>query len=411
MEKEDLKKYCELIVKAGVNLYEGQNLAIGCGIRNADFALMLADTAYECGAGYVDIIFNSNELTRSRVDHAKKAANINFMPNYPISRGFEQIANDWAFIRIDNLEEINVLKSLDANILSTITKNEQSALKAMSKAIASAKIAWCIVAAPGLNWAAKVFDSEPYSELENKLWDSLTKILRLDKPNPVKEWKNLGKKLVKRGNLLTDLKIDKLVFTGPDTDLEIGLTRNAVWRGGLVKAQNGREFIPNLPTEEVFTCPDFSRTNGKVKVTKPVKVLENLLTGIWFEFKDGKVVDFGTDDNREILEKYFEIDEGASYLGEVALVDINSEVYKSGLILNSILYDENAACHIALGRGIPMCFSNKDEIITPADMKLNKCNESVVHTDFMIGSEFINVRATDYDGLEHQIIKDGLFVI
>lgn len=411
MEKIELQKYCELIIKAGVNLYEGQCLAIGCGIKNAEFALMLADTAYANGAAYVDVIFSSNELTKSRVINSKNNDDINFIPNYPINRSYEQIANDWAFIRIDNLEELNVLKSVDPNIFSTIIKNEQNSNKAMSLAISNAKIAWCIVAAPGINWAAKVYDSEPYKELENKLWENLVKIMHLDKSDPVSEWRRHGKKLSERGNMLSKMKIDKLHFTGPDTDLEIGLTKNSIWKGGQVIAQNGREFIPNLPTEEVFTCPDFSRTNGKVKVTKPVKVLENLLTGIWFEFKDGKVINFGADDKKDILEKYFEIDEGASYLGEVALVDINSEVHKSGLIFNSILYDENAACHIALGRGIPMCFSNKDEIITTEDMKKNKCNYSVVHTDFMIGSDKINVKAIDFDGKEIQIIKEGLFSI
>ncbi|MBS1517742.1 MAG: aminopeptidase [Bacteroidetes bacterium] len=411
MEKEYLKKYCELILKTGVNLYEGQCLAIGCGIRNADFALMLADTAYENGAMYVDVMFNSNELTKSRIQNIKNKSFFEFMPTYPVNRGNEQIANDWAFIRIDNLEEINVLKSVSPDILSFIARNEQNAMKSVTKAISSSKIAWCIVAAPGINWAAKVYDSEPYTELENKLWDSLVKILRLDKPDPVKEWKIFGNKLKERGNMLTGMNLDKLIFSGPDTYLEIGLNRNSIWRGGQAKAQNGRDFIPNLPTEEVFTTPDYRRTNGKVKVTKPVKVLENLLTGIWFEFKDGKVVDFGADSNREILQKYFEIDEGASYLGEVALVDINSEVHKSGLIFNSILFDENAACHIALGRGIPMCFSNKDEIITPEDMKRNNCNYSMVHTDFMIGSEKVSVKAIDINGNEHQIIKDGLFTV
>ncbi|HQY19850.1 MAG TPA: aminopeptidase [Ignavibacteria bacterium] len=411
MEKVELQKYCDLIIKVGVNLYEGQCLAIGSGIKNADFALMLADTAYANGAAYVDVIFSSNELTKSRIINSKNIDDINFIPNYPINRSYEQIANDWAFIRIDNLEELNVLKSIDPNTLGIITKNEQTSHKSMSKAISSAKIAWCIVAAPGINWAAKVYDSEPYIELENKLWDSLVKIMRLDKADPVSEWRRHGKNLSERGNMLSKMKIDKLYFTGPDTDLEVGLTKNSIWKGGQVKAQNGREFIPNLPTEEVFTCPDFSRTNGKVKVTKPVKVLENLLTGIWFEFKDGKVINYGADDKRDILEKFFEMDEGASYLGEVALVDINSEVHKSGLIFNSILYDENAACHIALGRGIPMCFSNKDEIITTEDMKKNKCNYSVVHTDFMIGSDKINVKAIDFEGKEIQIIKDGLFTI
>ena len=189
------------------------------------------------------------------------------------------------------------------------------------------------------------------------------------------------------------------------------MNKNSLWLGGPAKAANGRSFLPNIPTEEVFITPDYRRTNGKVKVTKPVKVLENSLNGIWFEFKDGKVIDFGCDNNREILEKFVNTDEGARYLGEVALVDKSSEVHKSGYIFNSILYDENAACHIALGRGFASCFTNKDDLTTPEEMNKNGCNHSLVHTDFMIGSEVINVTGVTQDGKKVEIIKDGEFKI
>ena len=239
----------------------------------------------------------------------------------------------------------------------------------------------------------------------------LIRVLRLDKTDPVAEWKSLGEKLISRSKVLTEMNLDKLIFTGPGTDLEIGLNKGSFWLGGPAKAANGRAFLPNIPTEEVFITPDYNRTNGKVKVTKPVKVLENSLTGIWFEFKDGKVIDFGSDNCTDILEKFLNTDEGARFLGEVALVDKNSGVHRSGYIFNSILYDENAACHIALGRGFPSCFSNKDELITPEEMKKSGCNYSLVHTDFMIGSEVINVTGVTQDGKKVEIIKDGEFKI
>ncbi|HMQ68361.1 MAG TPA: aminopeptidase [Ignavibacteria bacterium] len=411
MKKEYIKKYCELLIKVGVNLYKGQSLMIGSSVQNSDFALELADTAYKAGAKHVEILYISNKLKKSKIDNTVNLVDLEYMPAFYINRIHEAIAGDWAFIRIDNLEEIDELKSADTEKLGIIIKKEQEINTPMSNAVSTGKICWCIVAAPGPNWAAKVFNAEPSEEITDKLSESLVKVLRLDKDDPVEEWRLLGKKLKERSDKLDALKIDKLIYKGPGTDLEIGLNKTSIWKAGFTKAQNGRAFIANIPTEEVFTTPDYKRTNGKVRVTKPVKVLENLLTGIWFEFKDGMITDFGADSKRELLEKFFATDEGAKYLGEAALVDKHSEVHKSGLIFNSILYDENAACHIALGRGISTCLTNKDELISPDEMMKNGCNYSIVHTDFMIGSDEINVTAVTQEGKEIGIIKMGEFVI
>lgn len=412
MNQEELKKYCELIIEVGVNLYPEQCLNINCGIKNYEFALLLAETAYKKGAKFVDFKTGSSMLTKNRIQYNSNPEDLEYIPSYLHARTNEMLANDWAFVSVDNLEEIDVLKEVDPGKFGAMIKKEQEAFKSMSKAFGSSKNPWTIVAAPGPVWASKVFNKPDLSEKNTEdLWKKLVPILRLDKKDPVEEWRLHGNKLVERSKILTEMKLDKLLFEGPGTELEIGLNKNTIWRGGNVKAQNGRMFIPNIPTEEVFTTPDFNRTNGKVRVTKPVKVLENLLTGIWFEFKNGKVTDYGTDSGKEILSNYFKTDDGASFLGEVALVDSSSEVFKSGLIFNSILYDENAACHIALGRGITMCFVNKDEMITPGDMKKNGCNYSLVHTDFMIGSDEINVTGFDKGGSKTEIIKKGVFKI
>ena len=408
MDNGSLKKYCELILEIGVNLYPDQCLNINCGPKNIDFAVMLAGTAYSKGAKYVDFQIISNRAKRNRIEENKNLDNLKFIPNYLTDKNNEMLANDWAYISIDNIEEIDELKSADADKFALMAKEEQTVFKRRSQLFGAAHNAWCIVAAPGPVWASKALSPDATTD---DLWKKLIPVLRLDKEDPVKEWKKSGNKLVERSNTMTGLNLNKLIFTGPGTNLEISLNKNSIWKGGFVKALNGRLFMPNIPTEEVFTTPDFRGTNGKVKVTKPVKVMENVLKGIWFEFRDGKIIDFGADNGRDILEKYFNIDEGAKYLGEVALVDKSSEVHKSGLIFNSILYDENAACHIALGSGITSCFRNKDELNTPGDMKNNGCNYSLVHTDFMIGSDEINVMGIDSDGKEIPVIKNGEFRI
>ncbi|MBS1515665.1 MAG: aminopeptidase [Bacteroidetes bacterium] len=411
MNKEYLKKYCEVIIKAGVNLYEGQSLVINSGARNFEFALMLGQTAYENGAKYVDLNLGSDYMRKFRIDNNKNSSDLEFIPNYTMTKANELLANDWASIKVDNTEEIDVLKDSDSSKFQIMSKAEHQAFSHLSKSLTSFRNVWTIVAVPGPKWAGRILNMEAGEKSERELWEKIIPIMRLDTENPVEEWKKHSENLVRRSKTLTELKLDKLVFTAPGTNLEIGINKTSVWRGGFATGVNGRKFIPNLPTEEVFTTPDFKRTNGKVRVTKPVKVLETQLYGIWFEFKDGKVVNFGADNNVEILEKYFKIDEGASYLGEVALVDGYSKVFESGLIFNSILYDENAACHIALGRGFTSCLSNGDELTNNEKMKAGGCNFSLVHTDFMIGSHEINVKGYTQSGEETAIITNGKFNI
>ncbi|MDQ3194736.1 MAG: aminopeptidase [Bacteroidota bacterium] len=409
MNEEYLKKYCELIIKVGVNLYKGQCLLINCGTGNSEFAVRLAETAYQYGAKYVEINIINNYLNRVRIDNTANEADLNYFPNYLIGRNYDFIANDWAMIRIDNLEEMDALSGVDPDKYGIFAKKEFEKNKAMSEAVTATKICWCIAAVPGPNWAAKVLNTSASDKVLNDFTEKWISVMRLDRKDPIAEWRMVCEKLIHRSGALNNMKLDKLIFSGEGTNLEIGLSANSVWKSGLNKAKNGREFLANIPTEEVFTTPDYKRTNGKVKVTKPVRVMEIQLTGIWFEFKEGKVIDFGADSQKEILEKYFSIDEGARCLGEVALVDKSSEVHKSGLIFNSILYDENAACHIALGKGIAMCFSNREELNTPDEMLKNGCNYSLVHTDFMIGSDDIGVTGVDFNGKETEIITNGEF--
>lgn len=411
MNKEYLKKYCDIIIKAGVNLYEGQSLVINCGVKNFDFGLLLGQTAYENGAKFVDLNLGSDYMRKFRIDNNKNTDDLSFIPNFALTKANELLANDWATIKIDNTEEIDVLKDSDSTKFQMMAKAEHQAYAHLSKSLTSFKNVWTIAAVPGVNWAGRILNTEANKEAEEKLWEKIIPIMRLDAKDPVEAWKTHAETLVRRSKFLTDLNLDRLVFTAPGTELEVGINKTSVWRGGFTTSASGRKFIPNLPTEEVFTTPDFRRTNGRAKVTKPVKVLETQIYGIWFEFKEGKVVNFGADNNVEILEKYFKIDEGASYLGEVALVDGYSKVFESGLIFNSILYDENAACHIALGRGFGSCLSNGQELTSNEELKKGGCNYSLVHTDFMIGSPEINVKGYTQTGEEVAIITNGKFNI
>ncbi len=407
MNKELIKKYSEVVIKKGINLYKGQCVNINTGYEDYDFAIKLAETAYECGAKYVYISVISNKLTKTRIDNSKEEF-LNYLPNFYTGKINEMLAYDWCNIRIDNTGEIDLLKSCDANKMQTLMKKASTTGSRLRQLYMKHNHSWNVIAFPNNKWAEKVFKG--VKDPLKKLWETIIPILRLDRPDPVKAWEEHSSKLLERRKKLNDFKIDKLFFKTKDTELEVGLNKTSLWGGGPSKLPDGRYHMPNIPTEEVFTTPDFRRTSGYVKVVKPVKVMENIVTGAFFEFKNGKLVDFGAESGKEILDKFIEMDDGAKYLGEVALVDIDSLIYKSGLIFSSILYDENASSHIALGAGYPSCLSNGSSLNNNEQLKNAGCNVSMVHTDFMIGTEDMDVTALTDSG-DVDIIKAGKFVI
>ena len=408
--EEILKKYADVVIEAGINLQKDQCLLITCGVDNYDFALVAAQAAYEKGARYVDISVSGSKLTKIKSRYSNPE-NLSFVPNFVTGRTMEMLADDWAHLRLDNTEETDELADEDISKLESISRAERNAIKLFTKQLISFNKKWCIIAVPGRKWADKIFGNHYTEANYEKLSGAISKILRLDSPDPVQTWKEHAAKLHNRSVKLSQMKLDRVRFWGGGTDLEIGVIPGSKWKGGYSETFSNSKFIPNLPTEEVFTTPDFTRTKGMAKVTRPVKVLEKTVTGAWFEFREGKVVNFGADQNKEALEKFLEVDEGAKYLGEAALVDSSSPIFQSGIVFNSILYDENAACHIALGRGFSSVLPESEDGGSESDLKKRKCNVSLVHTDFMIGHESINVSGFDCSNKEIEIIKNGKFVI
>ncbi len=407
MDKKLLEKYAEIVIKKGINLYKGQCLNIESSKDDYDFSLLLAESAYKEGAKFVNINIISNELTKNRILYSN--SNLDYLPQFITNRYLEQLADDWANIRIDNTSEHDVLKGVSTELLDRLTKTERLARRRLLEEYGKHKHSWCVICSPNLNWAKKVFEKSD-ATVED-LFEVLKPILRLDKEDPIKAWEEHGKLLNNRADTLNKLNLKKLELKSKSCDLEIFLIDTSIWSGGPHATPDGRYFIANIPTEEIFTVPHYKMTSGSVKCSRPVKIMERLIYGVWFEFKDGEVVAFGADNDKDILEKFINTDNNSKYLGEIALVDKNSPIYKSGLIFNTILYDENAASHIALGNGYPSCLSNGTELRNREALLNAGCNVSLVHTDFMIGTEDMTVIGIDKANKRHTIIENGIFVI
>jgi aminopeptidase len=291
---------------------------------------------------------------------------------------------------------------------------------------------WLVVASPTEKWAEKVLagpaggagTGAPASGADNPgrgpafsrpralddLWETMKPILRLDREDPVAAWREQSERLKRRSAVLDELSVEWLHFEGPGTDLWVAIPERAIWVGGPARTPEGTEFLPNLPTEEVFTTPDYRYTTGHVAVTRPVRVMNKVVEGAWFEFSDGKVVSSGARENAEVLERYFSMDAGAAYAGEIALVDAGSPIFQSGRVFYNTLLDENAACHIALGGSYPTCLEGGEKL-SDEELPGIGANVSFVHTDFMIGSEEVDVTARTRDGRDVAVLRDGRFVI
>ncbi|OGZ79326.1 MAG: hypothetical protein A2360_01385 [Candidatus Staskawiczbacteria bacterium RIFOXYB1_FULL_32_11] len=403
-----LDKYADLVLDFGINLKPGQKIRINGEAIHKDFAALLAKKAYERGAQYVhtDMSIPMVGINRS---HHQKDEYLNYVPGFVKAQVDQYINERWSLISLGGMEDPDINKRMNQDRNSIITKASMEVSKPLSHAAITGICPWTIVAVPTQKWAEKVTGKKGKRALE-LIWKDFISILRLNKKAPIESWRKHSELLKERGEKLNRMVLKSLHFTGPGTDLVIGLSAKARWHGGAMKSEGNGDFFPNIPSEEIFTSPDFRLTEGRVSVTRPVNVLGDQVVDAWFEFKAGEVVNFGAKYGKHLIENYFKIDPKAKRLGEVALVDGSSPIFKSKRIFHNILFDENAACHIALGRGFPIALEH-GATLSEIELENEGCNQSLLHTDFMIGSEKISVDGHTAEGLVRPIIRKGKFVI
>lgn len=403
-----LEQYASLAVEVGINLQVGEGLIITGNQASLDLARLVAKKAYAAGAKHVEYIFNDEAMSLYRYQFGHEAV----FENYPKWKAdvLESMYQDnfhHLFISSPNPE---LLKDIPAALVGKDQKTTSAATSHLMRYRTTSHTKWCIMAVPSPAWAKSVFPALSEAEAMDALWQNIFEATRATAENPVEAWKTHDANLKKYKNYLNDARFEKLTFKAPGTDLEVYLAEDHFWMGGSKLSQSGYTYVANIPTEEVFTTPHKYKVNGTLRATKTLNLNGKMVEDFSFEFKDGKVVGFEAAKGRDVLETLLQNDEGASYLGEVALVQHNSPISNTGILFNNTLFDENASVHFALGRAYPYAMINGTQM-SEEELSARGANFSLIHVDFMVGSSDMSIVATDFSGETTVLFENGNWVI
>lgn len=399
-----LEKYAELALRTGVNLQKGQALMINSSIEGVEFTRIVVRKAYELGAKTVLINWQDDEISLLKYQNESEEV-LTDVPQWQVDKYISFAKDGGALLSIRSTNP-DLLKDVDPKKVAAASKASAEAMKEFRQYTMNDRIAWSIISIPTGDWSQKIFPGLEAEEAKEKLWEQIFKIVRVDQDDPIKAWEEHNQTLKNAHAILNEKKYKALIFKAPGTDITFGLPEGHIWKGGGAYTTDGLHFNPNMPTEEVFTVPHKYEVNGVVSNTKPLVYNGNTIDNFSLTFKDGKVVDFTAKQGYETLKNLLETDEGAKRLGELALVPDASPISQSGLIFYNTLYDENASCHVALGKAYPTNLEGGSEM---SDEELDKhgVNDSLTHVDFMIGSAELDIDGILPDGSTEPVFRKG----
>lgn len=406
--EKKLNEFAHLLVEVGMNVQKGQTPRISSPIECAPLARRCVAACYECGAREVVTEWTDDFVTRQRYLHADEAV----FTEYPI---FMKSKLDWLLERNSPVLSIigadpEMLKGVDPNRIQTWQRTAGLPTKPFYDAMTAGQFQWSIGAHPTKAWAEKVFPDLKGDAAIDALWDAIFKVCRITGDgNGVDRWKKHIEATARRAKKLNDYHFKTLHYTNSlGTDLTITLPENHIWAGGSEKSKHGIEFVANIPTEEIFTAPRYDSVNGRVYSAMPLALDGNLVDRFHMDFKDGKIVDVHAEVGEDILKRSITMDEGSSYLGEVALVPYDSPIRNTEILFYNTLFDENASCHLAFGSAYPTCVEG-GELLNEEEQKKLGLNQSMNHVDFMIGTADLSIIGRMQDGREIPVFIDGNF--
>ncbi|MBN9262297.1 MAG: aminopeptidase [Hyphomicrobium sp.] len=399
-----LQRLAEVAVRVGLNLAPGQELVMTASLEAVDLARAITEQAYKAGASLVTTLFNDDAATLARFRHAPDAS-FDRAPGWLYDGMAAAFRSGAARLAIAG-EDPSLLAGIPADKVSRANRARSAAYKPALELIVNTDINWTIVSYPCRSWAKAVFPDLPPDEAVRQLSEAVFKATRVDGPDPVAAWATHNAALHARKDRLNGKNYAALRFRGPGTDLTVGLADGHEWQGGSSTAKNGITCNPNIPTEEVFTTPHARRVSGHVSSTKPLSYQGTLIDNIAVRFEEGRIVEAKASKGEEVLNKVLDTDDGARRLGEVALVPHSSPISKSGLLFYNTLFDENAACHIALGQCYSKCFIDGSKL-APEQIAAQGGNKSFIHIDWMIGSDKIDIDGVHADGRRVPVFRKG----
>lgn len=402
------KKYADILIKEGINIQKGQTLVINADPIHHDFVVLLTQIAYENGAKEVIVDFNSEALLRQHLLHQDDET-LETVPSWTIDKYEDLITRDLCKLAL-RAPNPGILDDVDSDKMKKRSQAQSTKLQKYSSYSMNNEGQWLVAAYPSLVWAQKVFPKLEPQDAYNKLYDYILYACKVDEETDAHtNWENHNARLVKQNEWLNKHNFKSLRFTNSKgTDIEVGLVKDHIWCGGKDVTQKGVPFNPNMPTEESFTTPDRMRVDGIIYNTLPLNS-GKIIDDFWLKFKDGAVVNYDAKVGKDALKALLETDEGSIRLGEVALVPNSSPISKLNTLFYNTLFDENASCHVALGRAYPLIPNG--ETMSKEELLERNVNSSLIHTDFMFGSEDMKVVGIEENGNEIIVMENGEFVI
>lgn len=407
--EEKLQQYAKLVARCGIHVEPGQEVVLHCPVACQDFARMIVKEVYEAGAKDVIVHWNDDQMARMRYEYAPMEVFEEF-PQWRVDSQLMYAKRDAAFISITGTDP-EAFKGVDARKMMAAGKAADAANKEFTAMMMRSAVKWTVAAVPTEAWAKKVFPDVSVEEAIAKLWDAIFHTMRIGEGDAVARWDEHGRNLAEKCRILNDYQFVSLHYVNSlGTDFTVGLPENHHWEGGSDTAKSGVKYFANMPTEEVFTMPHRLKAEGKLVSALPLSYEGSMIDHFTLIFKDGEVVDFSAEEGEDVLKRLLDMDAGARRLGEVALVPYASPIAELGILFYNTLFDENAACHFALGACYPTTIEG-GAALSEEELKERGGNDSMEHVDFMVGTKDLSITGTTKDGEEVAIFRDGNWMI